>query len=223
MISALPNDAGRTVFARTATRIFTAALVTLVGLIAMAEGWDIVRFSLAAQQNGDGTDPEAFRAWTDVSGLSFNARDAALTAIANSSGEGRSHAIEEQLANILSVKPVSPGYWLSLARMRFAEQSRDAGMQAFSLSVLTGANEGNVMPWRGILGLSLWETAPADVKRRAIADLASALAYMNGQQAAAMQLAVKGKTDEIRQQIRSLLLAAGAPTAQLPGVGLPAK
>lgn len=203
-------------------RFLTVVFTTLLCLVALGEGWDIVRFSLAAQK-GDRADSQVFRAWTDVSGLSFNARDATLTAIANSNGEGRSHAIEEQLAKILSVKPVSPGYWVSLARMRFADQGRDPAMQAFSLSVLTGANEGNVMPWRGIWGLSIWETAPPELKSRAIADIARALAYMNAQQVAAMQATLQGKTDQVRQQIRSLLLEKRAPIAQLARVGLAEK
>jgi hypothetical protein len=202
-------------------RILTALAVIAVCLLALVRGWDIVRFSVAQAEIGTTPEPEAFRPWVDVPGLAFLARDASLTAIADQREDGQNAKLLGALSEILSVKPVAAGYWLSLAKLRFgSEQASDKVMETWSLSVLTGPNEGNVLPWRGIFGLSLWDGASSEVKGRTIADLAASLPEFRGPQQAAARVLLSAKTETSRQEIRSRLLAEGTSEDRLAAIGL---
>jgi hypothetical protein len=202
-------------------RFLTALAVIAVCSLALIRGWDVVRFSVAQVEIGTTLDPETFRPWVDVPGLAFSARDASLTAIADQREDGQNAKLIGALSEILSVKPVAAGYWLSLAKLRFVdEQPSDKVMEAWSLSVLTGPNEGNVLPWRGIFGLSLWDGASSEVKGRTIADLAAALPNFSDQQKSAARVLLSGKTETSRQDIRSRLLAEGASESRLGQIGL---
>jgi len=202
-------------------RILTSLAVVGLCAFAMFRGWDIVRFSIAEAGVDASKDADIFQSWAGVPGLAFSARNASLTAIANSRGEARAAKLYDEISDILSVKPASADYWLSLSRMRFnAGQSSSKILKALSLSELTGANEGNVLPWRGIFGLALWDGAPPEVRKRTITDFAAALSYITERQQSAARAILLEKAENVRQEIRSQLLAEGAPANQLPGIGL---
>jgi hypothetical protein len=89
---------------------------------------------MAQEEIGTSTDPGAFRRWVDVPGLAFSARDASLTAMADQREDGKNAEPRGALSEILSVKPVAAGYWLSLAKLRGgSEQASDKVMEAWSL------------------------------------------------------------------------------------------
>jgi hypothetical protein len=204
-----------------AARILTALLVVGLCAFPMFRGWEIVRFSIIEASVGASEDANIFQPWVGVSGLAFSARDDSLRAITKSSGEAMLAKQLDGIAEILSVRPISSGYWYWLSRTRFyAGQSLSKVMEAWSLSVLTGANEGTVMPWRGILGLSLWDRASPEVKSRAIKDLAAALPEITEQQQLAARAILLEKPENVRQEIRAQLLADGAPPNRLAGIGL---
>jgi hypothetical protein len=187
----------------------------------MFRGWEIVRFSIAEAAVGASNHADIFQPWVGVPGLAFSARDASLTAITNSGGEAMAAKQYDEISDILSVKPASAGYWLTLSRMRLiAGQSSSKVLEALSLSELTGANEGDVLSWRGIFGLSLWDGAPPEVRRRTITDLAAALPQITVRQQSVARAILLEKADNVRQEIRAQLLAEGASADRLPGIGL---
>jgi hypothetical protein len=176
---------------------------------------------MAQEEIGTSTDPGAFRRWVDVPGLACSARDASLTAIADQREDGKNAELRGALSEILSVKPAAAGYWLSLAKLRFGSgQASDKIMEAWTLSVLTGPNEGNVLPWRGIFGLSLWDGASSDVRSRTIADLAVALPYFSGPQNSAAHRFISINAETNRRENRSRLLAVGTPESRVAAIGL---
>jgi hypothetical protein len=202
-------------------RIFTALTVSVVCGLAITLGMGIVRFSMVQPEIASVQNPNALDRWADVPGVAFSARDASLTAIAASRENKQDQKLLDAMAEILSVKPMSAGYWLSLAKLRFATgEASEQVMDAWSLSVLTGPNEGNVLPWRGIFGISLWDRASTEVKNRTIAELGAALSRITEQQQSVVRVLVSRKTQEIRQDIRSRLLAEEVSESRLSAIGL---
>jgi hypothetical protein len=201
-------------------RVLTALVVAVVCGTVTVLGLEIIWFSVAQAEFGS-TDPEAYRRWANVPGVEFSARDATLTAVATSRDERTDEKVLEAISQILAVKPVSAGYWLSLARQRLKTgEASDTVMNAWSLSVLTGPNEGNVLPWRGIFGISLWDSGSPEFRNRTIADLAAALPVMTPQQQSTARVLLERKTKESRQDIRARLLTERASERFLPNIGL---
>jgi hypothetical protein len=201
-------------------RVLTALVVAVVCGTVTVLGLEIIWFSVAQAEFGS-TDPEAYRRWANVFGVEFSARDATLTAVATSRDERTDEKVLEAISQILAVKPVSAGYWLSLARQRLKTgEASDTVMNAWSLSVLTGPNEGNVLPWRGIFGISLWDSGSPEFRNRTIADLAAALPVMTPQQQSTARVLLERKTKESRQDIRARLLAERVSERFLPNIGL---
>ncbi len=202
-------------------RILTSMAVVGLCAFAMFRGLEIVRFSIVKTDVGASKNADVFRPWANVTGLAFSARSASLRALTGPRDETRTAKLYDEVSDILSVKPSSASYWLALSRMRLnAGQSPAKVLAALSLSQLTGANEGYVLPWRGIIGLSVWDGAPPEVRRRTITDLAAALPGFTVQQQLASRAILLEKANNVRQEIRSQLLAEGAPANRLPHIGL---
>lgn len=201
-------------------RILTALAVTVVCGLVMALGLEIVWFSAVQAKLGP-TDASGYSHFVDFPGVEFSARDDVLTAINNSGTRQTNARLTDAVTQILAVKPVSAGYWLSLARIRLkSRQSFEKVMDAWSLSVLTGPNEGHVLPWRAIFGLSLWDKKRDDLRRQTIADLDAALPRFSGSQQKFARTLLSRETEQTRHAIRSRLLAEGASEKRLAEIGL---
>jgi hypothetical protein len=201
-------------------RFLTALAVVSISALAMYRGSDIVRFALADAGRGpDGKTADADRPWVNVSGLAFSAQESLLKGEADAGDQKAAAKQREELKGILTVRPLSSEYWLALSEMRLATGEPISKVaEAFSLSVLTGADEDYVMSRRGVFGLLHWEVLPGDIRQRAAADLVAVSVTMRNSDI--LRAALFEKTEKIRQDIRAALQAEGISAAQLAAIGL---
>jgi hypothetical protein len=198
-----------------ASRFLTVLAVVSLCALAVSRGWDIVRFSLADA----GTGTEADRPWVNASGLAFSAQESLLTNAPDTGDQNKALKRSSELTDILAVRPLSSEYWLSLAEMRLgADQPSSKVVEAFELSVLSGADEDYVMSRRGLFGLSNWEVLPAEVRKRAAADLVAAV--ISQRKRDVLRPVLSKKTDKVRQDIRAALQAGGISQPLLAAIGL---
>ena len=211
---------GDSVFPMRAVRFLTA--IGIVGLCALVvpRGWDIVRFSMAANATvGSENRAEAVRPWNVVSGLAFSAREFSLTGLDESDDTNPALKRRDELTEILSLRPLSAERWLSLFEMRLATAEHSTKVEeAWGLSVLTGANEGYLMSERGLLGLLHWEVLPAEIQKRTASDLVAR--PPSDRRRARLRTILSEKTELVRQDIRMVLQAQGISPQGLAGFGL---
>jgi hypothetical protein len=203
---------------RADTRFWTAiALIGICGF-SVARGWSIVHFSFATA-NIDVFEnwTEAFRPWTAVPGVASVALQAELKEDINISDPKAADGRRETFSSILSIRPSSSLGWLSLAGLQWVtHQPQERVTGSFRLSMLTGPNEGYVMAERGIFGLSLWEDLSPDLKRRAAMDLAGAGPITKNE---TFRAVLPTKSQEVRNELRTALLAAGLPPKDVERLG----
>ena len=201
-------------------RFLTALAILCVCASVAYRGSDIVRFALADTGLGpDGRTADAGRPWVNVPGLAFSARESLLKGEADAGDRIAAEKQREEVADILAVRPSSSEYWLALSEMRLATAEPISKVaEAFSLSVLTGADEDYVMSRRGVFGLVHWEVLPGDIRQRAAADLVAVSVTMRNSDI--LRNALFEKTEKIRQDIRAALQSEGISAAQLAAIGL---
>ena len=201
-------------------RFLTALAVLCICASAVYRGSDIVRFALADAGLGqDGKSADADRPWVNVPGLAFSAQESLFKGEADAGDQKGAGKQREEVADILAVRPLSSEYWLALSEKRLATGEPISKVaEAFSLSVLTGADEDYVMSRRGVFGLVHWQALPGDIRQRAAADLAAVSLTMKNSDI--LRAALIEKTEKIRQDIRASLQAEGISAAQLAAIGL---
>jgi len=201
------------------------ALVT-IGLSAwtISYGWSIVRFSYAsATAASPEARPAAVRPWTGTRGIAGAALEASLTDAGPATDLGTLGVRGDQLAALLSRRPMLSMSWLSLASIRFLSgQSLDKVLTALTLSSVTGANEGQAMARRGVFGLWQWENMPSHVRRQTAVDLAVSMrerAVSSGEQMTVYEI-LAAKPADTRREIADLLRANGLSAQDLRRIGL---
>ena len=190
---------------------FCTAL-TMIGIcgFSVAQGWRIVHFSLAmANLNSSEKRAETINRWTAVPDVASAALQAELREKINTSDRKAANSRREVLSSILSIKPLSSFYWLSLSGMQLVTgQPMGQVLGSLELSMVTGPNEGYLMAERGIFGVSLWERlsllAP-DLKRRVAIDLAAG--EITGKEK--FQAVLSAQPARVRNELREALLATG--------------
>ena len=195
-------------------RLATAiALIGICGLL-VAQGWTIVRFSLATMNVGS---PEKradiAETWGTTPGLAASALRAVLADKIDIADQKAANQQREALSAILSIKPLSPRDWLSFSGVQFVtDQPMDDVLESLKLSTLAGPNEGYVMVERGIYGVSLWESLSPDLKSRVAKDLLPLLfprTPAEGAEAGKLQALVSAQPQRVRRELREALLATG--------------
>jgi hypothetical protein len=205
-------------------RLLTAlAVIGLCGL-AMSRGFETVRFVNAkAGVAGYEHRADAVRRWTAVPGLAGIALEVSLADAIDPADTDAARKRGDELAAILSVRPLSAMKWLALSSTRLIRgQPFDKVLAALALSSLTGPNEGYVMSQRGIFGLLQWEMLPPDVRKRTATDLAGAI-LSNGisiPERTATSGVLSAKSADARKEIADLLRAEGLSSAELVRIGL---
>ena len=202
-------------------RISTASVVCAACGCAIMLSVGALRFGLMQAWTDSDANLEAYSSLIDVSGVRYSARDALLSAMSSAERDTSDSKLQTAIANILSVKPISSGYWLSLARTRFkmGEPTHQV-MEAFSMSSLSGPNEGNILPWRSLFGVSIWDIASPDVRNETILGLSASLPTLTGQQVVIARKLIAQEPEPVRQEIRSLLVVQGVSTNRLAIIGL---
>lgn len=192
---------------RAGIRFVTAIFMIGICGFAAAEGWNIVRFSLAMLDVGPsekGTD--IAKVWVTVPDVASAALQAELKEKVNPSDPKAATRRREALSALLSIKPLSAVDWLSLSGMQWATgQPMKQILQSLNLSMLTGPNEGYVMPARGIFGASLWESLSPDLKRHVASDLTAKEIIGNPK----FRTILSAKPAGVRNEIRAAMLATG--------------
>ena len=204
------------------TRFLTVLAVLGLCVLAIPRGWDIVRVWAAAKADvgPDGYVTEAVRPWNGVSGLAFTVREFSLTYVGDVADENLALRRRDEIMEILSIRPLSTEYWLSLSEMRLLTGAHSSKVvEALGLSVLTGANEGYAMSRRGFFGLSHWEVLPAEIQKRTASDfvVGDPLPYRRTE---ALRTILTEKKEEIRQDMRIVLQAEGFLPKSFADIGL---
>ena len=91
-------------------------------------------------------------------------------------------------------------------------------LDALELSAVTGPDDEYMITQRGLFGIWQWEVLPPDVQQRAIADLVAG--YLSDTKLAWLKTTLAGKSDEVRQEIRSALQAQGFSQNNFNRIGL---
>jgi hypothetical protein len=203
-----------------------ALAVISVCSIVVARGWDIVRFSIAdsvvdAVLGPDESQVEAVRPWLDVSGLRFATRASFLTVVRDPDAQIKARKRRDELIEILSIKPLSSKHWLFLSEIHFVTGEQPNKIEeAFRMSALTGPNEGGIMSRRALFGVAQWEVLPADLQKRTAADLIANQIPLSNNQITWLRQQLAQKTDAVRKEIQTALLAQGSTLKAIADIGL---
>jgi hypothetical protein len=188
-------------------RFWTA--VTVIGIcgFSIAQGLNVVHFSLAVANIGSAENrAEALHTWTAVPGITSEALQSQLREKIDPSDLKAAASRREALSALLSIKPLSPMDWLSLSGMQLiTDQPMDQVLGSLMLSMMTGPNEGYVMADRGIFGASLWEDLSPDLRRRTAIDLAAEKPPENEK----FRAVLSTKSEVVRNELRIAMLATG--------------
>ena len=205
-------------------RLLTAlAVIGLCGL-AVSRGFDVIRFANAkVGVSAYERRADAVRRWTGVPGVAGAALEVSLTDPVDATTIAGGRRRSDELAAIISVRPLSSMKWLALAGTRVVtEQSFDKVLAALSLSSLTGPNEGYVMSQRGIFGLVQWERLPEDVRKRTVTEFVAALLQhsMSNQETDVARGVLATKDAATHEEILDRLRAEGLPSGEIARIGL---
>jgi len=179
-------------------RFLTAVIIVILSGFAVWRGIDIVRFKLALSAAAPQSD--ALQQWYSVPGVGTLAREAGLPDRLQAADKQELARERDALVGYLAVKPASSVQWLMLAAARLLlGESKDRVIAAYSLSVVTGPNENDVMVERAKFGLYLWDELPPDLKQREINDLS--LGFFSGEEKEAVQKLLAGMSAASRDEI----------------------
>jgi hypothetical protein len=206
-------------------RLVTSFIILLCCTLALIRGWGITQFAEARARLVSGTaGADALRPWVGVSGLTGPALENSLAIVTISDDDAALRKRSDDLAALLSVRPLSSANWLSLAATRL-ESGRSASEVegALAMSWLTGPNEGILMWRRAMFGLLHWETFPEEARSRTITDLAGAMLgrVTRGDEVSLAGRLLSHKSIETRSRIADMLRAAGLPSPEVLKLGLP--
>ena len=188
-------------------RFWTA--VAVIGICGCAVYWgsDIVRFSLATA-NIDSSEKreEILNTWSAVPEVASATLRAELSEKIDASDSKAATRRREILARIAAIQPLSPVNWMLLSAMQLVtDQPMEQVFDSLELSMVTGPNEGYLMPERGIYGVSLWPRLPPDLKRRVANDLTAAEIIGNS----TFRATLAAQPDGVRDELWATMLATG--------------
>jgi hypothetical protein len=194
----------------------------IIGLCALAlmRGWDIVWFSIAEARLGpDEKRWEALSPWMNIPGLAYSARVSALSTVNDWNDKSAALARRDEEIEILAARPLSADFWLLLSDMRqIAEEDPSKVVEALTISMLIGPNEGYLMAQRGTFAVSIWEMLPPEAKQRGAKDLAAI--QLSDIQKGRLRAVLSEKSESVREDIENNLKAAGLSTQRLADIGL---
>ena len=206
------------------TRFLTTIAILGLCSFSVVRGWNIVRFVDARAHLGSGeTSIEAVRSWAGVAGLGSAALQASLTKMADVADVDGARKRADDLSALLSVRPLSPVNWSSLGGMRLVTgKPHKEVLEALAMSWVTGPNEGSVMWQRGMFGLLLWETLPANARKRVIDDVAGLMLgnFVSDREFAVANNVLSGKSVDTQREIAGLMQAESLSAIRIARLGL---
>jgi len=205
---------------RVTIRLLTAIALIVISGVAVARGWQIVRFFLA-NTNIVSSEKRARigDAWRATSGIISTALNDELADETNQSDIIAAYRRRELLSAILSITPLSSMDWLSLSKAELmTHQSIEDVFGSLELSVLTGPNEGYVMGERAVFALSLWDRLPADLKRHTAGDVAAIMfsrTPAEGEVLGRIRTVLAAQPIRARNEIREAIVGTGVPQEEI--------
>ena len=188
-------------------RLWTAIVVIGLCGFAIARGITIVQFSLAtANVEAAERRAEIANSWSAAPEVAATALQAVLSDQINPLDPKAAERRRQLVAALVSIKPLSSYAWLALSGLQLiTDQPMEQVFASLELSMITGPNEGYLMPERGIYGVSLWPRLPADLKRRVANDLTAAEIIGNS----AFRATLAAQPDGVEDEVRAAMLATG--------------
>lgn len=180
----------------------------VIGICGCAVAWgsDIVRFSLATANIEPSKQETILNSWSAVPEVASAALRSELSEKIDASDSGAATRRREILGMIVAIQPLSPVNWMLLSAVQLVtDQPMEAVFDSLELSMVTGPNEGYLMPERGLYGVSLWPRLPPDLKRRVANDLTAAEMIGN----TAFRATLSAQPDGVRDELRAAMLATG--------------
>ena len=199
-------------------RFLTSVVVVVACGLTAWRGADFIRYSLAAQSIDTTKDPAAaLTAWAAAPGLAAPALETLLRLPVNAADADALRRRAALLAQLLAVRPIQAQSWLELAAARSSMVMPAPRIAAaFSMSEVTGPNEGAVMFQRALFGVLLWEALTPDSRAGAIRDLVGLTAFNPTQ----FRIVLSAKPAATRAQVRAALIAAACPPQRIEAIGL---
>jgi hypothetical protein len=206
---------------RATIRLLTTIALIVIGGMAVAQGWGIVRFFLAstnivsAEKRARTAD-----AWRATSGIISTALNDELVDETSQSDIIAAYRQRELLSAILSIKPLSSGDWLALSKAELMthQPMEEDVFGSLELSTLTGPNESYVMGQRAVFALSLWERLPADLKRHAAVDVAAMMLTRTpaeGEMLGKIGAVLATQPESVRNELREAVIATGVSPEEI--------
>ena len=188
-------------------RLLTAIVMLGICAFAVARAWDIVLFSFATARIHSTEDREKIlNKWSAVPEVGSEALQAELTEKIDTSDVKAANQRREALARIVAIEPLSPINWMLLSGMQLVtDQPMERVFESLELSMVTGPNEGYLMPERGIYGAALWSRLPPDLRRRVANDLTATEIIGNAE----FRAILSAQPKEVVDELRAAMLATG--------------
>ena len=194
----------------TAVRLGTAFVVLALCTFAGSRGWSTAQFAIMRSELDHPAQVGPLGPWIGAPGVTAAALSATLTQMTDAADVDGAAKRADQLAALLSVRPLSSRHWLSLAEMRLVtERPKEEVVTALEMSWVTGPNEGTLMWQRGVFGVLIWELLSPEKRKLTIEQIARA---MNGtpiddSELVSAKKALSQKSAEARAEIAVLMRA----------------
>jgi hypothetical protein len=202
-------------------RLATSFVVLALCTFAASRGWSTADFAILWTKLNHQTEVDALGAWIGAPGITAAALSASLTKMTDAADVDGAAKRADQLAALLSVRPLSSRNWLSLAEMRLVtERPKEEVVTALEMSWVTGPNEGTLMWQRGVFGLLIWELLSPEKRKLTIEQIARAMSGtpIEDSELVSAKNALSQKSAEARAEIAVLMRAESE--AQATRLGL---
>jgi hypothetical protein len=157
---------------RLGTAIVVLALCTFSG----SRGWSTAQFAIMRSELDHPAQVGPLGPWIGAPGVTAAALSATLTQMADAADVDGAAKRADQLAALLSVRPLSSRNWLSLAEMRLVTgQPKEEVVTALEMSWVTGPNEGTLMWQRGVFGVLIWDLLSPEEHKLTIEQIVRAM------------------------------------------------
>jgi hypothetical protein len=182
------------------------ALCTFAG----SRGWSAAQFAILRSELDHPALVRPLGAWIGAPGVTAAALSATLTQLTDPADlDGAAKRLDE-LAALLSVRPLSSRNWLALAEMRLVTgRPKPEVLAALKMSWVTGPNEGTLMWQRGMFGVLIWELLSPEERKLTIEQIVRAMVGtpIDDNELASAKKVLSQKSTEARAEIASLMRA----------------
>ena len=206
---------------RAPVRVGTAIVVLALCTFAGSRGWSTAQFAILRSELDHPALVRPLGAWIGAPGVTAAALSATLTQMTDPADlDGAAKRLDE-LAALLSVRPLSSRTWLALAEMRLVTgRPKPEVLTALKMSWVTGPNEGALMWQRGVFGVLIWELLSPEERKLTIEQTVRAISGtpIEDSELVSAKKALSQKSAEARAEIAVLMRAESEAQASRLGL-----